>query len=87
MIDRRALLASLSAAALIGPRPAFAATVKDAAGRAVRTLADEAFAEAGPHHLEVDGCDSHGARLPAGIYFYRVRSADGPSTGRFVIAH
>ena len=35
MIDRRALLASLSAAALIGPRRAFAATVKDAAGRAV----------------------------------------------------
>lgn len=35
MIDRRALLAGLSAAALIGPRRAFAATVKDAAGRAV----------------------------------------------------
>ena len=34
MIDRRALLAGLSAAALIGPRRAFAATVKDAAGRA-----------------------------------------------------
>ena len=35
MIDRRALLAGLSAAALIGPRRAFAATVRDAAGRAV----------------------------------------------------
>jgi len=35
LIDRRALLAGLSAAALIGPRRAFAATVKDAAGRAV----------------------------------------------------
>jgi iron complex transport system substrate-binding protein len=35
LIDRRALLASLSAAALIGPHRAFAATVKDAAGRAV----------------------------------------------------
>ncbi len=35
MIDRRALLAALSAAAVIGPRRAFAATVKDAAGRAV----------------------------------------------------
>ncbi|MET3841467.1 iron ABC transporter substrate-binding protein [Bradyrhizobium sp. OAE829] len=35
MIDRRTLLAGLSAAALIGPRRAFAATVRDAAGRAV----------------------------------------------------
>jgi iron complex transport system substrate-binding protein len=35
LIDRRALLAGLSAAALIGTRRAFAATVKDAAGRAV----------------------------------------------------
>jgi len=35
LIDRRALLAGLSAAALIGPRRTFAATVKDAAGRAV----------------------------------------------------
>ena len=35
MIDRRALLTGLSAAALIGPRVAFAATVTDTAGRAV----------------------------------------------------
>jgi len=35
LIDRRALLAGISAAALIGPRRAFAATAKDAAGRAV----------------------------------------------------
>ena len=35
MIDRRALLAGLSAAALTGPRRVSAATVKDAAGRAV----------------------------------------------------
>ena len=35
MINRRALLAGLSAAALIGPRRASAATAKDAAGRAV----------------------------------------------------
>lgn len=35
MIDRRALLAGLSAAALIGPRRTFAATARDAAGRAV----------------------------------------------------
>ena len=35
MINRRALLAGLSATALIGPRRAFAETVKDSAGRAV----------------------------------------------------
>ena len=59
----------------------------DAAGRTVRTLAHQEFAGAGRHQIDVDGRDGQGARLPAGIYFYRVHSADGRSTGRFVIAH
>ncbi len=96
------LAAALSQAPRMAPNPMFGrgrlmfATARagplevvlfDAAGRTVRTLADEAFADAGPHHLEVDGRDATGARLPAGIYFYRVNSADGRTTGRFVIAH
>jgi hypothetical protein len=46
-------------------------------GRLVRTLASGELA-AGPHALSWDGTDAHGARLPAGVYCYRLlgKSAD-----------
>jgi len=57
----------------------------DAAGREVRVLADEAFAPAGPRRLEIDGRNTAGTPLPAGMYFYRVYSSAGRTNGRFVM--
>ncbi len=47
--------------------------VFDAAGRMVRQLLNTTVA-AGPHTLAWDGRDDSGARLPSGIYFYRLDS-------------
>jgi hypothetical protein len=52
--------------------------VHDLAGREVRTLAAARF-NAGPHAIAWDGRDAHGARVPAGIYFVRLRTADRES--------
>jgi hypothetical protein len=52
--------------------------VHDLAGREVRRLAASRFT-AGPHSLTWDGRDAHGARVPAGIYFVRLRTADRES--------
>ncbi len=57
----------------------------DAAGRAVRVIADEPFAPAGSRHFELDGHDQAGAALPAGVYFCRVESSAGRSQGRIVV--
>jgi len=46
-------------------------TIHDAAGRAVRTLAD-ADLPAGEHALRWDGRDARGATAAAGVYFARV---------------
>ncbi|HTK70678.1 MAG TPA: PKD domain-containing protein [Candidatus Eisenbacteria bacterium] len=60
-------------------------TVFDPSGRAVRTLQRESFVAAGYHDVKVDGTSNSGARLASGVYFYRVETADGVATGRFVI--
>ncbi|MCB1161131.1 T9SS type A sorting domain-containing protein [bacterium] len=49
-------------------------TIFDAAGRAVRTLADGAF-PAGWHNLRWDGTDAQGHALASGVYFYRLETA------------
>ena len=54
-------------------------------GRAVRTLLRESFVPAGYHDVKVDGTGDGGARLASGVYFYRVDTADGAATGRFVL--
>lgn len=55
----------------------------DACGRRVRTLLDEAHVSAGRHVL---GVSSRGARLAAGVYFYRVDAAQaGVRSGRVVV--
>lgn len=64
---------------------AVAITVFDPSGRAVRTLLRESFVPAGYHDVKVDGNGEGGARLASGVYFYRVETADGVATGRFVI--
>lgn len=58
----------------------------DAGGRLVRTLAERRALPAGRHRLRVDGRDDAGRRLASGVYFYRVRTPDGDSRGRFIIA-
>jgi hypothetical protein len=57
----------------------------DAAGRMVRVLDDEPFAPAGERVLEIDGHDQTGARLSAGVYFYRILSTAGRWGGRFAM--
>jgi hypothetical protein len=49
--------------------------VFDAAGRMVRRLLSGSSA-AGLHTLQWDGRDESGARVPSGIYFYRLDSAE-----------
>jgi len=58
--------------------------VLDVAGRTVRTLASGPFA-AGAQRVGWDGTDGAGARVAAGVYFYRVETADGARTGRVVL--
>lgn len=57
--------------------------VLDVAGRTVRTLASGAFA-AGAQRVAWNGTDDSGARVAAGVYFYRLETADGSRTGRMV---
>ena len=57
----------------------------DLSGRRVRTLMDDPQSPAGLHALPLDDRGENGARLDSGIYFYRIRSADGREQGRFLI--
>jgi parallel beta-helix repeat protein len=57
----------------------------DVSGRRVRTVLDDSQAAAGLHVLPLDDHGDGGARLESGIYFYRIRSADGLEMGRFLI--
>jgi hypothetical protein len=50
--------------------------VYDAMGRVVATLADGPY-NAGYHTFAFTGMDAAGAPLPAGMYFYRLRTPDG----------
>jgi flagellar hook assembly protein FlgD len=57
----------------------------DVSGRRVRKLMDEASLAAGLHEVATDGRDAAGRRLSSGIYFYRVETAEGSSSGRFAV--
>ena len=61
------------------------ADVFDASGRRVRRLTGETEYAAGWHTFALDGRNDRGSALPAGMYFYRIVSADGNATGRFVL--
>jgi len=57
----------------------------DLGGRSVRTvIAAEQF-PAGVHQIIIDGRDERGTELASGVYFYRVETPEGASTGRFVV--
>ncbi len=58
--------------------------IYDLMGREVRRIERTGLA-AGRWNLEWDGRDADGARLPSGLYFYRVGWDDGTAaTGRLV---
>ncbi len=58
--------------------------VFNVAGRRVRTLVD-GFVPAGDHEVTWDGRDDRGARVPSGVYFYRLRAGDAVETRRMVL--
>ncbi|HEU4723677.1 MAG TPA: PKD domain-containing protein, partial [Candidatus Eisenbacteria bacterium] len=58
----------------------------DLQGRLVRRVLDQTTLDAGIHDVRVDGLRDDGARLPSGVYFYRVETAEGASLGRLVVA-
>ena len=49
-------------------------SVHDVRGRLVRSLSDQQLA-AGRHEIRWDGRDAAGARVAAGVYFFRLRAA------------
>ena len=57
----------------------------DLNGRLVRTVVDAASMPAGRHELFLDGRNNRGGALSSGVYFYRLESVDGSSTGRLTI--
>jgi len=60
------------------------ATVFDAAGRAIRTLADQDFA-AGSSHLQWNGTNGEGRSMSSGVYFLRVQTAGEARIQRLVL--
>jgi FlgD Ig-like domain len=61
------------------------AGVFGAEGRLVRTLARDRLYAAGVSELLWDGNDSHGARVPAGVYFVKVDAGPRSATSRVVV--
>ncbi len=59
--------------------------VFDLQGRMVRILMPQQYLTPGLHELTIDGRDEEGMALSSGVYFYRVRSADGTMEGSFNI--
>ena len=58
----------------------------DANGRLVRTIAPGLMLSEGRHQLRIDGRDDRGGALRSGVYFYRIRTPDGETRGRLVVA-
>ena len=57
----------------------------DLNGRLVRTLMDEAVAEAGEHRVRIESRGAHGESLASGVYFYRIETPEGIMQGRFTV--
>jgi hypothetical protein len=59
--------------------------VYDVVGRRVRMLVNDPHAPAGIHVVPLDDRGDDGARLGSGVFYYRIRSADGSRRGSFLI--
>ena len=59
--------------------------VFDLHGRLVRTLVEEPAMPAGVHEVRIDEGGEPGQALASGVYFYRLETPDGTSSGRFPI--
>jgi PKD repeat protein len=57
----------------------------DHAGKSVRTLLHATNLGPGYHDVPIDGRDERGGRLPSGVYYYRLETAEGSRTGRIAI--
>src|SRR5437667_336547 len=57
----------------------------DLQGGLVRILAEIPLLPAGEHELRFDGRGDGGKSLASGVYFYRIETAAGLQTGRFVV--
>ena len=57
----------------------------DSGGREVRSLLRVERAAEGWFEVPIASRDPRGRTLPAGVYFYRIRSADGEAHGRIVV--
>lgn len=60
-------------------------TLFDIQGRQIRTLIDVPIAPSGVKHVRIGGPAAPGDRLASGVYFYRIETADGTTTGRFAV--
>ncbi|HEY6572200.1 MAG TPA: T9SS type A sorting domain-containing protein, partial [Candidatus Eisenbacteria bacterium] len=58
----------------------------DANGRLVRTIAAGILLSEGRHRLRIEGRGDRGDALPSGVYFFRLRTPDGETRGRLVVA-
>ena len=58
--------------------------VYDVAGRLQKRLDSRAIAVPGSYSVAWDGTDENGRRVPAGVYFYRLVTAQGVQTARVV---
>ncbi len=56
----------------------------DVTGRVIRTLVDEAMVLPGQFEYALDDHSDRGRRIPPGIYFYQVKSAEKTVSGRFL---
>ncbi|MBZ0267604.1 phytase [bacterium] len=57
-------------------------SIVDTSGRVVARLLHDRAIAAGDHTLDWNGTDDAGRAVPAGVYFYRLRSDDGTATGK-----
>jgi hypothetical protein len=59
--------------------------VYDVAGRAVKTLVDDAGVAAGEHIVRWNGDNDTGAAVASGVYFYRIEAGPYVETRRMVL--
>src|SRR5262249_6870828 len=69
----------------LGSRGHVRLDVHDVSGRRIARIVDE-DAEPGPHRFAWDARDDSGAKVPAGLYFVSLRSAEGGRSRTIVIA-